>query len=163
MDVKSLVPWRRYPEVLTPRVPEEASPFRALPRLMGRLFDDFLGDFNVLRLRDGWSGDRPNLDVSETDKEVEVTAELPGLDEKDIDVIWRDGLLTLKGEKKIEHDGSVYRERWHGQFERSLQLGPDVDPDTVKADFKKGVLTITFEKRPEAQRQVRRIAINCAD
>jgi HSP20 family protein len=72
-------------------------------------------------------------------------------------------VLTLKGDKKIENNGSVYSERWHGQFERSLQLGPDVDPDTVKADFKKGVLTITFEKRPEAQRQVRRIAINCAD
>jgi HSP20 family protein len=163
MDMKSLVPWGRNQEVSTPRVSEESSPFLALHRQMDRLFDDFFRDFNMPTLRNGWSGGWPNIDVSETDKEVKVTAELPGLDEKDIDIAWRDGVLTLKGDKKIENNGSVYSERWHGQFERSLQLGPDVDPDKVKATFKNGVLTIAIEKRPEAQRQVKRIAINRAD
>jgi HSP20 family protein len=68
--------------------------------------------------------------------------------------------LTLKGEKKSETNGSTYSERWHGQFARSLQLGPDVDPDRVTAAFKNGVLTITAAKRPEAERRVKRIAIN---
>jgi HSP20 family protein len=54
----------------------------------------------------------------------------------------------------------VYSERWHGQFQRSLQLGPDVDPDKVAASFRNGVLTVTVAKRPEAQRQVKRVPIN---
>jgi HSP20 family protein len=163
MDVKNLIPWGRNRDVSAPRFAEEASPLLALHRQVDRLFNDFFRDFNWPTMRNGWPGGWPNIDVSETDKEVKVTAELPGLDEKDIDVTWRDGVLTLKGEKKIENSGSVYSELWHGRFERSLQLGPDVDPDKVKADFKKGVLTVTLEKRPEAQRQVKRIAINKAD
>jgi HSP20 family protein len=93
---------------------------------------------------------------------------LPGLEEKDIDVTLNDGILTLKGEKKHEADGretngSFYSERWHGRFERTLRLGADVDPNKVKASFKQGVLTISVEKRPEAQRQVKRITINRVD
>ena len=68
--------------------------------------------------------------------------------------------MTLKGEKKTETNGAVYSERWHGAFERTVQLGPDVDPDKINAEFKNGVLTVTLGKRPEAQRQVKRIAIN---
>ena len=86
-------------------------------------------------------------------------AELPSLEQKDIEVTLHDGMLTLKGEKQSESNGTVYSERWHGRFERSLQLGPDVDPDKVNAAFKNGVLTITVAKRPEAQRQVKRIPI----
>lgn len=69
-------------------------------------------------------------------------------------------MLTLRGEKKAESDGAVYSERSHGQFQRAVRLGPDVDPDKVSASFRNGVLTITVPKRPEAQRQVRRITIN---
>jgi len=91
-----------------------------------------------------------------------VVAELPGMDEKDLDVSLHDGMLTLKGEKKSESNTAVYSERWHGQFQRSLPIGPDVDPDKVSASFKNGVLTVTLAKRPEAQRQVKRIPIGAS-
>jgi HSP20 family protein len=84
------------------------------------------------------------------------------LEEKDIEVTLHNGFLTLRGEKKSESQDAVYSERWHGRFERSMQLGPDVDPDRVNAAFKNGVLTITVPKRPEAQRQVKRIPITTA-
>jgi HSP20 family protein len=82
------------------------------------------------------------------------------MEQKDIELTLHEGMLTLKGEKKSEINGAVYSERRHGQFERTVRLGPDVDPDKVKTEFKNGVLTVTAGKRPEAQRQVKRIAIN---
>jgi HSP20 family protein len=84
------------------------------------------------------------------------------MEEKDIELTLNDGALTLKGEKKSESNGAVYSERWHGQFQRTVQLGPDVDPENIRAQFKNGVLTVTVGKRPEAQRRVKRIAINAA-
>jgi HSP20 family molecular chaperone IbpA len=91
--------------------------------------------------------------------EVKITADLPGLEEKDIELALQDGVLTLKGEKKSESEGALYSERWHGQFQRSVQLGPEVDPDNVKAAFKNGVLTVALAKKPEAQTRVKRIPI----
>jgi HSP20 family protein len=81
------------------------------------------------------------------------------MDEKDVEVSLADGVLILKGDKKSESNGALYTERWHGQFQRSLPLGADVDPERVSADFKNGVLTVTLAKRPEAQSQVKRIPI----
>jgi HSP20 family protein len=69
-------------------------------------------------------------------------------------------MLTIKGEKKSESDNAWYSERWHGRFQRALPLGSDVDPDKVSAAFKNGVLTVTLGKRPEAQREVKRIPIS---
>jgi len=159
--MRSLIPWGRPNAVSTPRTSDEGNPFVALHRQMDRLFDDFFQDFDAPRLRNAWSpGGWPSIEVRDADREVKVVAELPGLDEKDIDVTLRDGILTLKGEKKGESSGASYSERWHGQFARSVELGTDVDPDKVRATFDKGVLTITLEKRPEAQSNVKRIAIN---
>jgi len=87
-------------------------------------------------------------------------AELPGMEQNDIDLSLHDGMLTLKGEKKSESNGAHYSERWHGKFHRSLQVGPDLDPERVEASFRNGVLTVTLAKRPEAQRQVKRIPIS---
>ena len=85
----------------------------------------------------GW----PQTDVVENDKEYRVTAELPGLEEKDIDLTFQDGVLTLKGEKKVEHDdeSARYSERYYGRFQRSVSLGTDVDEEKVSASFKSGV------------------------
>jgi HSP20 family protein len=160
MDVRSLIPWGRNRNAPALRYSEETSPFFALHREMNRLFDDFFRGFDVPLPRFGGSGGWPTVEVSETDKDVQVVAELPGLDEKDVEVTLADGVLTLKGEKKHESNGSVYSERWQGSFQRAVQLGPDVDPDKVAASFKSGVLTVTVAKRPEAQRQVKRIPIN---
>src|SRR5260221_5873369 len=160
MTMKDLIPWGRNRNALVHSQSEEASPFLALHREMSRLFDDFSRGFDLpLASRLGWSNGRPHVEVSETEKEVKVVAELPGMEEKDVELTLRDGVLTLKGEKQAETNGSVYSERWHGSFQRLIDLGPDVDPDKVTASFKNGVLTVTIGKRPEAQRHVKRIPI----
>jgi HSP20 family protein len=127
---------------------------------MNRMFEDFARSFELeTPARFGISGSWPHVDVEDAEKEVKVVAELPGMDQKDIDVSLTDGVLTIKGEKKAETNGALYRERWHGQFQRSLPLGPDVDPDQVTAEMRNGILTVTAKKRPEAQRQVKRIPV----
>lgn len=161
MAFTDLIPWSRSRDVPVPRQSEE-HPFLALHREMNRVFDDFLRGFDwPTAVAPGWSVGRwPNLDLSETDKEFKIVAELPGIEEKDIELTLQEGLLTLRGERSAEANGAVYSERWHGRFERTVRLGPDVDPDKVNAEFKNGVLTVTIGKRPEAQRQVKRIPIN---
>lgn len=162
--MRNLIPWGRSNAASTPQSNDQGNPFLALHRQMDRLFDDFFRDFDAPLMRSAWSsGGWPSIELSDGDKEVKVVAELPGLDEKDIDVTLREGILTLKGEKKGENNGTRYSERWHGQFARSIDLGSDVDPDKVRASFDKGVLTITLEKRHEAQSSVKRIAINRRD
>jgi HSP20 family protein len=99
------------------------------------------------------------VDVRETDSQFKVCAELPGLDEKDVEVTFADGVIKLKGEKRLEEESALYSERWAGAFERQIVLGDDVDPDNVKATFKNGVLTVILAKKPEARRQVKRIEI----
>ena len=81
-------------------------------------------------------------------------------DKSDVEVTLHDGVLTLRGEKKLERKGTLYNERWEGVFERDIPVGDDIDPDKVKATFKNGVLTIALSKKPEAQREVKRITIN---
>ena len=160
MPMSDLIPWGRNRNVPSPHRNEEANPFLALQREMNRAFDSVFRGFDLAGpMQLGWAATWPHVDVSETDQEVKVVAELPGLEEKEIEVTLQDGVLTLQGEKKAESDNTFYRERWHGQFQRSLQLGPDVDPDKVAASFRNGVLTVTVAKRPEAQRQVKRIPI----
>jgi len=105
----------------------------------------------------GW----PNIEVSETDKDVKVVAELPGLEEKDVEIGLADGLLSIKGEKKteIEDKDRLFSERYYGRFERRIPID-DVDEEKVSAAFKNGVLTLTMPKAPQAQSKVKRIAIN---
>src|ERR1700704_3652301 len=161
MAITDLIPWNRNPNIPGPRQTDE-HPVHALHREMNRMFDNFLLGFEwPMSTPPGWSvGGWPRVEISETENEVKLVAELPGMEEKDIELTLNEGMLTLRGEKKTETDGAVYSERWHGQFERTVQLGPDVDPDKIKAEFKNGVLTVAVGKRPEAQRQVKRIAIH---
>jgi HSP20 family protein len=163
MGMKTLFPWvRDRPELTDPMMHpsgEKVGPFLSLHREVNRLFDDFMRGFDFSHGKDGPTSLWPQVDVAETDKEVKVTAELPGMDSKDVEVTLHDGVLTLKGEKKVETTEQNYRERWHGQFLRSFQLGSDVDPDKVLASFADGVLTVTVEKKPEDQRTAKRIPI----
>jgi HSP20 family protein len=159
MAITDLIPWNRTRNMPVPRQAEE-HPFLALHREMNRMFDNFFRGFDwPTSNTPGWSvGSWPHIEISETDNEVKLLAELPGVEQNDIELTLNEGMLTLKGEKKSQSGGAVYSERW--QFERTVQLGPDVDPEKIKAEFKNGVLTVTIGKRPEAQRQVKRIAIN---
>jgi HSP20 family protein len=103
------------------------------------------------------------VDVTDTDKEVKVCAEIPGVDAKDIDVSVEDGRLTIKGEKKCEQEekekGQYRMERSYGSFERSIPLPTDVDESKAKAEFKKGVLRLTLPKRPGAPPRRKKIPV----
>jgi HSP20 family protein len=159
MDVKSLVPWRSRGEMTKPEGTARVPSILGLHRQVDRLFDDFFRDFESPMLP-GFATDWPALEVQDNDKETKIVAELPGLDEKDIDLSLREGVLTIKGEKTHKSDGAVYSERWRGQFTRTINVGQDVDPDKVRASFDKGVLTVTLEKRPNAKTETKKIAIN---
>jgi len=162
MDVKSLVPWRRERRDVTPSDPFEGLPgIFGLHRQVNRLFDDFFRDFDNPLSR-GWNTNWPALEVQDGEREIKIIADLPGLDEKDIELSLREGILTIKGEKMRKTDGAVYSERWHGQFTRSIELGPEIDPDKVNASFDKGVLTVTVAKQLNPKAETRKITINKA-
>ena len=160
MPITDLIPWRKKQPV---RQEEERSlqreehPFLTLQQEMNRLFDDFFGG-RVLEpfgaLGEGWDVFSPQVDVVETDKEIRVSAELPGLDDKDVEVSLSRDVLTISGEKKQEKrekGRDYYRaERSYGSFRRSIPLPAEVDADKVDAVFNKGVLTITLPKKAEA-------------
>jgi HSP20 family protein len=166
INVRDLIPRNRSGSG-SPAVYREADPFMALHREVNRLFDDLFRGFDVRdfgRLPEavtGWSAGWPKLEVSEAEKELRITAEMPGLEEKDVEVLLDDGMLTLRGEKKseIEDTGRQFSERFYGRFERQIALGPEIEQDKVAAAFKNGVLTITVPKTERAQSKARRIAI----
>jgi HSP20 family protein len=135
---------------------------------MDSLFDSFMGGLPAFSGIFGTSGGRgftltPHIDVRETDKEIVVEAELPGINEKDISLGLQDGVLTIRGEKKHEHDEEKenYRmmERRYGSFQRSLRLPDTVDEDKVEASFDNGVLKVSVPRRPEAIGKQRTIPI----
>ena len=105
----------------------------------------------------------PELDVRENTKSIVIEAELPGVDEKDVSVTITNGLLTIKGEKKDQHEEKdethYFSERSFGAFERCLRLPDTIDETKVSADFDKGVLRITAAKKPEAVKAERKIEI----
>lgn len=160
MALRDLVPWNNGSRNLAVQSNETSNPFLALHREMNRLFDDAFRSFDLPfgpSPTRGW----PSVELNETDKEVRVVAELPGLEQKDVAVELADGVLTISGEKKSETEDKqrLFSERYYGRFERRIPID-DVDQDNVAASFKDGVLTITLPKLPTAQRKVRRIAIN---
>ncbi len=138
-------------------------PFASLRREMDRLFEGFSRDY-------GWGapavagiGEAPRIDVSETDAEIKIEAELPGVDEKDLEIVLSNGQLTIKGEKKAEKeekkkDYHLVERSW-GSFARSIGLPFEADPGQVKASFAKGVLTVTVPKPPEVKAKAKKIPI----
>lgn len=147
-------------------------PLTSLHREIDRLFDDFSRSLSMFPF--GRGGDwepfgfgsqggmlNPDVDVVEKDNAFEITAELPGLAEDDIDVSVSDGILTLKGEKKEEKEetrkGYRLSERRYGSFQRSFRLPEGVDEDKIEADFDKGILKLLLPKTAEAAKQPKRI------
>jgi len=162
MNVRDLVPWSRGDRERSPATRSDSlHPVMSLHREMNRLFDDVFRGFDESRLFSGRSG-WPSMDVEETDKEYRVTAELPGLEERDVEVLLQDGLLTVRGEKKLESENRnrTYSERFYGRFERQITLDRDVDDSAVSATFKNGILTVTVPKSARAVERSKRIPIN---
>ena len=131
----SLSPWRRWPV--------EIEPFRRIGTVFG--------------------GGMPVVDLADREKEWELTAELPGMEEKDIDVSLSDDVLTIEGrkEEKREEEGKEYRmaERRYGSFRRTLRLPEGVDSDKTSANLDKGVLTVTLPKTAEARKPRRKVDV----
>ena len=144
---------------------EENDPFLAMRREMNRLFDVFDGfglpsAFGpVLRQMPA----APKIDVSETDNEIQITAEMPGIDQNDVEVLLEDDRLIIRGEKKEEREDKDrnyhLRERVEGAFSRTLPLPFAPDPNQVKAEFKSGVMTITIPKPQEVKQKQHRIEV----
>ncbi len=152
-------------------LPQRWEPFERFRREMDRLFDDFssgfwrgsLFDMSPSRGAEATFRTMPAVDVAETDKAYEITAELPGLDEKNIEVKLANGVLSIKGEKqeeKEEKQKDYYRrERSFGSFERSFQVPDDVEEEEIAASFKNGILSVTLPKSAEAQKPTKKIEV----
>lgn len=142
---------------------ERDDPFLSLHREIDRIFDDFLHGPRMPSPILGEAGIATRIDVSETENEIQVIVELPGVDEKDVEVNLSDKLLTIKGEKKSEREekDKDYHlvERTFGSFQRDIPIPYDIDMDKVDAKFAKGVLTVTLPKPPEAKAKVKKIEV----
>jgi HSP20 family protein len=158
--------------------PAKAADWRPLETLrsqIDRLFSDFQTGFpqapsyrSLLDMEPFWRRDfnfdvTPAIDIVEKDKVFEVTAELPGLDVKNIDLQLSDNVLTIRGEKQEEKEEKTkdryVSERRYGSFRRSLQVPGGVEADKIEANFKNGVLTVTLPKSAEAQKKQKTIPV----
>lgn len=149
------------------------SPLANMRREFDRVLEEFpwagwrrpLARFDVEPFFRGFAGVGavPAVDIAEKDKEYEITAELPGMDENNIDVKFADGMLTIKGEKKEEKEERkkdyFLSERRYGSFQRSFPVPESVDANRIEAKFVNGVLTIRLPKSAEAQKNEKKIAI----
>ena len=171
VEVKRSPPQPTPSQGTTPAVPDVWQSFRSE---MDRLFDRFSGSFGFPALRrmfdmgppgqpSSFSFGVPAIDMSEDEKSYKITAELPGLDAKDVDLTISGDMLVLKGEKRQESEQKDknyhFSERTYGSFQRAFELPASVDRDKISADFSKGVLTIEMPKTPEAQRQPKKIEV----
>jgi HSP20 family protein len=164
MNMRDLIPWNRSSNRVATYQDSQPNPFLSLHREMNRLFDDafrsfdsHLPAFGSLSSFGSW----PSVEISETDKEIKVTAEIAGLEEKDVEILLDGDVLTLRGEKRGESEdkNKQFSERFYGRFERRIPLGVEVDEAGIEARFKNGVLTVVLPKSANAQSQVKRIPI----
>lgn len=158
MSVRTLLP------SLWDRNDKNPAGFGTLRKEIDRLFEDFSKGFDVPGLRAvGGFGLVPDMDMHDGEKDVTLSIELPGVDEKDIDLSVSGQTVTVSGEKKSEKETkegeSVRSERSYGSFSRSVALPFRIDGDKVEAKFAKGVLTVTVPKPEDAMRQSKKVPI----
>lgn len=163
MAMRDLIPWSRERSTMPSPWREEWSPVSSFRREMDRLFDDFFRTPAFTRFTEfggGMTANWPSLDVKEKDDEVVVTAEIPGMTDKDVELFVDNGMLTIRGEKKGEREERGYSERFFGKFERQIPLPASVDEERCKADFRDGLLTIHLPKSREEEEGRKKIPIN---
>ena len=158
MNMRDLIPWgRQSSSAPVPYRGEDTNPLLSFRRDVDRLFEDLfrpaMSGFGLSDNLMSW----PSVEVSDSDREVRVTAEVPGMNDKDVELLLEDGVLTIRGEKKNETQDKDrgYSERYYGRFERRIGLPSGVDEERAKADFRDGVLTVTLPKSPDAERSKR--------
>jgi len=146
MRLKSLVPFREAGALMRP----DFGLF-GLHREIDRLFSEFAQGIGP----SGVQSIVPSIEISETDKTIEVSAEMPGLERKDVDIAIEDDTLTIRGEKKVEEsqkDKNVQlSERSYGVFYRVLQLPPGIDPSSIQATMSNGILKVTIPKPAKSE------------
>ena len=169
--VKTLIPWRKKTKELIPSKGEE-NPFELLHQQMNDLFEDFFDGFggksslwpSLRRPAREWTPVNPMFEVSETNDEVRIKAEMPGMDEEDIEVLLDENVLTIRGEKKDERDRKkrnyYISEVIYGQFHRSIPLPAGTNRNKARAKFNKGVLTLTVPKTEQAKLECKRINVS---
>ncbi|MGP9810767.1 Hsp20/alpha crystallin family protein [Rhodopseudomonas sp. NSM] len=162
MNMRDMIPWSRGSQPLAQSY--QSDPFLSLHREMNRLFDDvFRGvDAPAVPNRLAAFGNAwPKLEIADADKELRVSAEVPGMEDKDIEVLLDDGVLTIRGEKtsKTEDKDRQLSEHFYGKFERRVPIGVPIAADEVSAAFKNGVLTVTLPKAEPVASSSKRIAI----
>ena len=169
MAEKSILPWKRDKQIESTRGQYLKDPLQAMRDEMNQLFDSFFSQAPGSFLAD-WQGFEggmlPIIDFSETDQEYKIAAELPGVDEKEIELTLDHNVLRIKGHKQAEKeqkDRRFYRvERTYGSFSRDIALPGEVDDSKIEASFKKGVLEIVLPKKKDASGKVKRVKINAA-
>jgi len=159
MTFHSLIPRRS-----VSRSPLARGSLRAFwPLEFDRLFDETFPSFGFGAPAQEVPSFSPRVDVTETDEAYTVKADLPGLEEKDIQVSLEEGVLSIQGkldsEKEENKPGVRYVERAHGSFHRAIELPAEIDSAKVTASYRQGVLTVTLPKLPEAKPEVRTIPI----
>jgi HSP20 family protein len=143
MAMRDLIPWTRSRDIMTDFWRDErTNPFFTLHREMNRFMDEVLRTF--------------------ASRQITISAEMPGIDEKGVELLLRDGNLIIRGELKCETEEKErqWSERFYGRFERQIPVGFDIDEEKIEAAFKNGILTITCPKSERAQEKAKRIAIN---
>ncbi|NII09859.1 Hsp20/alpha crystallin family protein [Oleiagrimonas sp. C23AA] len=162
MSVSQLIPWNRNRTALATQ-PQARDPFLSLHREVNRLFDDLWRQFDAPAAVGGMGG-WPAIELEEQDKALVLSAELPGMDENDVEVTFVDQALVLRGERKGGRDDNARRasERFYGRFERRIPLDVEIEPEKAKAEFRNGVLTVTLPKSPQAQSEPVRIRVSKA-
>lgn len=152
MNLRSLVPFSNRGTLTR----SDQNIFGSLHREIDRLLDDFTRSVSVVP-----NGNLlPSVDVAESDKEITISAELPGLERKDVDISVEDDVLVIRGEKSVEQEKDDKKKNYHvternyGMFYRMLQLPPGVDPSSIKATMSNGVLKVVIPKpaRSEAKK-----------
>ncbi len=166
MAIRDIAPWNWGRKDVGIRREGAEHPIVSLQKAMNRLFDDFFHDFDIAPfggIEESLGAFSPSIDLTEDDKEFRVTAELPGMDDNDIEIHLSNDALTIKGEKREEKEEKekdcYYRERSFGSFQRVISLPGEIDPDKAEAKFKKGVLYVTIPKLARAQKETKKIKV----
>lgn len=168
MDFRTLIPFGRSPASARPA--NEFEPFVGLRREIDRVFHDFMGDWTAPSMFGGKAFLSPKVDVAETEKGMEITAELPGVDLKNIALDYADGVVTLKAERKQEEEKEEGEEkkRYHlversyGAYLRRFVVPFEPEADKIEAAFDKGVLKVSIPRSPEAAKQTMKIDVKGA-
>jgi HSP20 family protein len=164
MRIKNLLP-----TVTNPAGRDADHPFYSLQRQMNSLFDDFFTGFDIAQRglgAGGFGAFSPSIDVKESDKDFTIRAELPGVEEKDVEVNVTRDAVTIRGEKKEEKEDKgknyYYMERSYGSFNRTIPLATETEANKAQASFKNGVLNITIPKSQSAKAKGTKVPIKAA-